>query len=493
MSSKFWFLFLSLLLAPLLTLIFGGLIFLSSEEGKKRQDNLKTELKQDQLIYSQKLSRHLDLLTRELDEIITTGKKQSSIFDFVAWVDSENQHIDWLAFDKKDKLAIFQSLVRQLNTKNQTHSLGWHHTSLGPVLVLDHFPSFWRGPKDLRAIVVPSKSFQLSSPNFRVFNQDGQSLFTEKGNRFLILPKMFKKKLASSKQTSSYFQIPNKNSSHYSWFFYVKQWRETNLFFVSRARIKQALLNWTSLSETWLIFSLLISLFILSTCLLFITPLYQAYTKLKESFIHLAKYGEIPRYLGESHNPFLHFYNNWNLLIQRRSQSSSKEDTKDNQNFDELLLEQEVALKKTYPYFLIKKDLNYDTRFFDFTPTLKKIVHELLLNAIQSMGDKESQLIKVSSWLKGDQFVFAVEDKGQGMDAKERARAFELYYSSKSQMGVGLNVAESLVVSHAGFIELIPLSQGLKVQVSLPLSSFLSPSLLKSTSKKYQKESRASH
>ena len=60
------------------------------------------------------------------------------------------------------------------------------------------------------------------------------------------------------------------------------------------------------------------------------------------------------------------------------------------------------------------------------------------------------------------------------MKEEDIQKAFSLYYSTKSQLGVGLNIVESLVTANNGNIELIPLKdRGIKARISLPVSCFL--------------------
>ena len=77
--------------------------------------------------------------------------------------------------------------------------------------------------------------------------------------------------------------------------------------------------------------------------------------------------------------------------------------------------------------------------------------------------------------LKGDEknLIFSVRDYGAGVQDKNRKKLFRVYYSGKSQLGVGLTLIQSIIQANEGSIDLSsPKGGGLKVDVSLPLKCF---------------------
>ena len=139
------------------------------------------------------------------------------------------------------------------------------------------------------------------------------------------------------------------------------------------------------------------------------------------------------------------------------------------------VLEKEAAkLKERYPGFSLQTELQSNISLWFFAPFMRKILCALLLNAIEAMGGKAKQIVKVTSQTEGDFFVFTVEDQGSGLTNETASKAFSLYFSTKSQLGVGLNMAETLILANDGALELLPGENGgAKALVKLPLSGFL--------------------
>ena len=144
------------------------------------------------------------------------------------------------------------------------------------------------------------------------------------------------------------------------------------------------------------------------------------------------------------------------------------------QTFQELLREEERWLKQKFPGFVLKTRLDTSVSLDRFYKFAKKILHELLLNAIEAMGSKENQEVIVSTRQEGEVFILSVRDHGPGLSESEKKKAFELYHSTKSHLGVGLNLVQSIVSSHGGAVKLNSFPEGgLEVQVSLPMKCFL--------------------
>ena len=130
-------------------------------------------------------------------------------------------------------------------------------------------------------------------------------------------------------------------------------------------------------------------------------------------------------------------------------------------------------LKNQFPKLDVIKDFKTDTKLWNFAYFMKKLLKELLLNSAQSMGSKDKQEITVSCREEGSNFIFSISDKGIGLKTSDFNKVFDLYYSTKSQLGVGLNIVKSIVTANGGKVNLFINDVGTQVTVTLPLDSFL--------------------
>ena len=114
--------------------------------------------------------------------------------------------------------------------------------------------------------------------------------------------------------------------------------------------------------------------------------------------------------------------------------------------------------------------------------------HHLFVNAIEAaMTKKVRAMIKVR--LIGHKaggevvgFKMALADNGPGMSVQAMESAFSPFFSTKAQgLGLGLPIAQRVVLDHGGKIDLDPGSAGLCVNITLPLeppnASLVPPSL----------------
>ena len=112
------------------------------------------------------------------------------------------------------------------------------------------------------------------------------------------------------------------------------------------------------------------------------------------------------------------------------------------------------------------------TVHFDPAPELRPIIGhrgqllEVLLNglknAVESLADVSDRKREVRlSTVPLDPHVVAIsiEDSGAGLDARDRRRAFEPFYTTKPRgMGLGLSICQSIVSVHEGALSLVPLT-----------------------------------
>ncbi|HMV67870.1 MAG TPA: HAMP domain-containing sensor histidine kinase, partial [Myxococcota bacterium] len=106
-----------------------------------------------------------------------------------------------------------------------------------------------------------------------------------------------------------------------------------------------------------------------------------------------------------------------------------------------------------------------------------QVVTNLLSNALKYGSD--GRWLRLSARAEGDQVIFAVEDHGIGIPAKDLDRIFEHYYRVESSdvrrrrgTGIGLTIVQYIVEAHHGTIHVeSTLGQGTTFVVSLPVSS----------------------
>jgi C4-dicarboxylate-specific signal transduction histidine kinase len=86
---------------------------------------------------------------------------------------------------------------------------------------------------------------------------------------------------------------------------------------------------------------------------------------------------------------------------------------------------------------------------------LQQVLINLVKNAIESMSDSVVRplLVRVSTAIKGELAVVAVEDSGSGFDAAAAEHMFEPFFTTKREgTGVGLSICHSIVEAHGGVL-----------------------------------------
>lgn len=99
---------------------------------------------------------------------------------------------------------------------------------------------------------------------------------------------------------------------------------------------------------------------------------------------------------------------------------------------------------------------------------LTQMLVNLVRNALQASPRTEP--VRVSAAARGGEVVIAVEDEGPGVPPEIRARLFQPFASSKGErgLGLGLYMAQLIVVSHRGRIALGDRPGGARFEVALP-------------------------
>ena len=498
MKDRFWIYLVGFVGICFLILAVAGLYVLTLQESQTAKKQEKKALFHQSDFYLKGLDKRLLKLRKEAEKNLeTTNKKESSLFAALAFVDLKSRSVELVlspVFDKTPNSVseeLFREFLKFADTtlkqkiadKSSFHFLSSQEEGekwMVFVTPLQALPKsqglFWVG-------LVKSEDFfkfsQASDREALIINSQGRLFFSfhpEPG--FLpskVTLKKFLKTAKQKKKTGWYVKRLGGGFHKGSNLFHIRAWPETNLFVMSGGRFSQSLFAWTDSSALWLFFCFFLGVILLMGLVLFIKPLRSSYETVREELIHLTRTGE-KRSLPQAKNPYLSFTasikpSKENNIPSRFSQKP--EFPPPVQTFRDLLNKEEQALKKKFPGFNLTICLDADVNLGYFYKSMKKTLHEILLNAIEAMGSVESQNVTVTSKEEKERFFIAIRDYGPGLTETEKEKVFNLYYSTKSHLGVGLNLVQSIISSHGGTIKLIsPADGGLEVQVSLPMKWF---------------------
>ena len=318
-------------------------------------------------------------------------------------------------------------------------------------------------------------SKEMTYMSFIALNRKGDVLASNNKSLNITLVKESLKKNAPLR--SQWFVKINKKDKKDSVLFFIKQWKDSDIFLLASESIRTSVLVQSPLSLIWIGICILFALLVFSLLLLVIQPLFSAYKSLQSAFVYLGKTGVAPSWLDSSRNSFLQFYKNWRFLLYKKQKRDRKDLPLDERNktFRDVVEEEISKIKEKFPRVSVNWNIQSDINLWNFSYFMKRICREVILNAIEAMGGNKEQQIDISSWEKEGEFFFSVRDNGCGLSDKDLEKIFTLYYSTKSQLGVGLNVAQSLILSNEGSLEIFPLASGFgtEVIVRLPLKCFL--------------------
>jgi len=101
---------------------------------------------------------------------------------------------------------------------------------------------------------------------------------------------------------------------------------------------------------------------------------------------------------------------------------------------------------------------------------LQVVFQNILMNAGQAMGGQGS--IKVNITTTDDKCRIDVIDRGPGMPAEIREKAFDAFFTTKHRgTGLGLPIARRVIEAHGGTIHIdVPAEGGTIVTMMLPLA-----------------------
>ncbi|HEY2121074.1 MAG TPA: ATP-binding protein [Candidatus Acidoferrum sp.] len=117
---------------------------------------------------------------------------------------------------------------------------------------------------------------------------------------------------------------------------------------------------------------------------------------------------------------------------------------------------------------------------YDPVPSLPKVLHDpaliqqvilnLLLNGIQAITGEGK--VEVQSLIEPDYVVLQVTDTGRGISADALTKIFKPFFTTRSEgTGLGLSLANGIVQSHGGRIEVSSTAQkGTRFKVWLPIA-----------------------
>ena len=492
MKSKFWIYVAGFIGVCFVVLAVGGLYFLTLQEGQITKAREKKNLFRQSNFYLKDLNRNLLKFEQEAEKSLEKkDKKESSLFAALTFVDLESQSIEPVLFPDTGKgrnsiskelyqefLKFAGTLDQKAATKTSFHFLSDLQEGKGWIVFITPLQSF---PKSRGLVwvglVKSEKFFKFSKASDRealIINSQGRLFFSFQSEPGLFPSKATLKKFlkkAAQKKKKGWYVKRRGGDRQGSNLFHIRPWPGTNLFILGGGKFSQPLFAWTDFSALWGVFCFFLAAILFFGLVAFIKPLRSAYESLREEFIHLARTGE-RRSLPKSKNPFLSFYSSSLFSEMKKSSPNLVQESEPHppfQPFQELLEKEEQRLRIKFPGLHLTIQLNTNMNLGHFHKSMRKILQELLLNAIEAMGSIERQSITVTTREEEEMFVLSIRDYGPGLNKEEKKKIFNLYYSTKSHLGVGLNLVQSIVSSHKGTIKLLsPSDGGLEVQVSLP-------------------------
>ncbi len=323
------------------------------------------------------------------------------------------------------------------------------------------------------AFLRPDKSFFVLPKGFSAINAKGQYLFHSNSSQiFKIIPKKsplrdyLKPNSKKSSSNGRLYLFSKKTGDLHQ----LKKWEEGNLFLVVKKQAPSIL--WLeerrAFKAFFICFALVCLSLVLSCFKLF--PLVSAYQFLKKAFLSFSSERIFPS-AQSLKNPWLYFYNNRRPFLKVEAEADVN---RDDLSFQDLIQREWDRLKLKFPQIESKEDFDFDIKLFGFEKFLRLIIRELLKNAIEAMGGMERPKIDLSLKKDGEHVLFSVRDYGRGVPDGDYDKLFRLYYSTKNQVGTGLNLAQSLIQANEGEIFFSsPEGGGLKIGFRLPLKGFL--------------------
>ncbi|MFC2091376.1 response regulator [Elusimicrobiota bacterium] len=100
---------------------------------------------------------------------------------------------------------------------------------------------------------------------------------------------------------------------------------------------------------------------------------------------------------------------------------------------------------------------------------IQEVFVSIILNAVQSMGDKG--ILKIKTESTGDEVMITFLDNGCGIDNKDISRIFEPFFTTQFKKGTGLGLSSSKIIieQHGGHINISSKGAGKGTKVSIML------------------------
>lgn len=94
--------------------------------------------------------------------------------------------------------------------------------------------------------------------------------------------------------------------------------------------------------------------------------------------------------------------------------------------------------------------LNANKKFFE------DIIQNLVSNSIKALNGQENKMIKCSGYIEDNNFIFFFSDNGPGISVEDKAKIFDIYYTTTAQeggAGLGLFIVKTRIEALQGTIE----------------------------------------
>ena len=155
--------------------------------------------------------------------------------------------------------------------------------------------------------------------------------------------------------------------------------------------------------------------------------------------------------------------NNINLIVEmtqeilnfsRGEDVKLKINKKNVKNFIEELCD---LIKNSYQRIVIKSEVLF-TGDAEFDPNaLKRVVHNLVKNAIDAISDKENGEIIVKTEDNKTSWILSIKDNGNGIPDSIKNKLFKPFatFGKKNGTGLGLTICKNIVENHNGSISLL--------------------------------------
>jgi two-component system sensor histidine kinase HydH len=101
---------------------------------------------------------------------------------------------------------------------------------------------------------------------------------------------------------------------------------------------------------------------------------------------------------------------------------------------------------------------------------LESAVENVVRNAVEATTSDESPDVTIETLQDAAALVIRVSDRGAGMDARQRERAFEDFFTTKATgSGLGLAFTKRVMIAHGGDVTLqSEAGRGTTVELRLP-------------------------